>query len=362
MGRGKAQVGGGCGIGVQVHGTCVRKQSDATKLGSGFFEFKLDYSETKNIVIGDSVSSDDISAGGHLWRINCYPRGDREEEKGEYVSLYLELISDSKAVKTIFHVFCVGREGEASVSYFSHDRRFVNVYSCECPEYTESCGWRQFMKRSVLGSVYVANGWVTFLCNIIVLGADTIPVPPSNIGSDLGCLFDSNVGTDVSFILKGEMIQAHRAILAARSPVFRAELFGSMDEATASSITLQDMEPATFKAMLAYMYTDETPEDDELGGSATEMVQHLLAAADRYALDRLKLMCAQKLWGIISVDTFASTLACAETHSCAELKSKCIDFFAVENNFKKIVFTAGFMSLVQEFPDLAAKLKERVGI
>jgi speckle-type POZ protein len=114
--------------------------------------------------------------------------------------------------------------------------------------------------------------------------------------------------------------------------------------------------------MLAYMYTDELPEDDELGGSPTEMVQHLLAAADRYALDRLKLMCARKLWGIISVDTFASTLACAETHSCAELKSKCIDFFAVEKNFKKIVFTAGFMGLVQEFPDLAAKLKERVGI
>ena len=114
--------------------------------------------------------------------------------------------------------------------------------------------------------------------------------------------------------------------------------------------------------MLAYIYTNQMPEDDELGGSPTEMVQHLLAAADRYALDRLKLMCAQKLWGIISVDTFASTLACAETHSCAELKSKCIDFFAVENNFKKIVFTAGFMSLVQEFPDLAAKLKERVGI
>jgi speckle-type POZ protein len=340
-------------------------QSDATISGSGFFEFKIDYSETKNMAVGDLVCSDDISAGGHLWKINCYPRGDKEDEKGEYVSLYLELISDSKGVRTIFHAFCLGREDGASDSNFSLYKRFVKVYSCECPEYPEgpvTWGWRQFVKRSVLESVCVANGRVTFLCNIIVLGADTIPVPPSNIGSDLGCLFDSNVGTDVSFILKGETVQAHRAILAARSPVFRAELFGSMDEATASSITLQDMEPAIFKAMLAYMYTDEMPEDDELGGSPTEMVRHLLAAADRYALDRLKLMCAQKLWGIISVDTFASTLVCAETHSCAELKSKCIDFFAAEKNFKRIVFTADFMWLVQEFPDLAAKLKQRVEI
>jgi speckle-type POZ protein len=44
------------------------------------------------------------------------------------------------------------------------------------------------------------------------------------------------------------------------------------------------------------------------------------------------------------------------------LKSKCIDFFVVDKNFKKIVFTTGFMWLVQKFPDLAANLKERVGI
>ncbi|CAL5001071.1 unnamed protein product [Urochloa decumbens] len=268
--------------------------------GSGFLEFRLDYSETKNIAIGDSVISDYISAGGHLWRIICYPRGFNKDVNGEYVSIFLEveLCSDSKA-------------GPCS--------------------------------------------------SIIVLGADTIAVPSSNIGCDLGFLLESDAGTDVSFIVKGETIQAHCAILAARSPVFQAELFGTMSDATSPSITLQDMEPEVFKAMLVFVYTDELPEDEEFGDSVTDMMQHLLAAADHYALDRLKLMCARKLWNIISVDAFASTLACAETHNCPELKSKCIDFFAVEENFKKIVFTAGFMWLVQKFPDLAAKLKERVG-
>lgn len=167
--------------------------------------------------------------------------------------------------------------------------------------------------------------------------------------------------SDVSFIVKGEKFQAHRAILTARSQVFRADqLFGSTADATSSSITLEEIESATFTAMLGFIYTDELPKDDELGDSPTGMMQHLLAAADRYALDRLKLMCAQKLWNTISMDTFASTLACAETYNCPELKSKCIEFFAVEKNFKKIVFTAGFVWLVQEFPDLAAKLKNRV--
>nr|CAB3483538.1 unnamed protein product [Digitaria exilis] len=311
------------------------------------------------MAIGDAVTSDDISAGGHLWRINCCPRGEcgdgMEDGKGEYVALYLELISDSKSVKTIFQ----GRDGEPS---FSNERTLVRIYSNECYESPAVWGWTKFMKRSLLESVYVTDGWVTFLCSIIVLGADTIAVPPSDIGCDLGFLLESDTGTDVPFIVKGETIQAHRAILAARSPVFRAELFGTMSDATSSAIILQDIEPATFEAMLHFMYTDELPEDDQFGDFLTETMQHLLAAADRYALDRLKLMCARKLWNIITVDTFVSTLACAETHNCPELNNKCLEFFAMEKNFKKIVFTDGFMWLVQKFPDLSAKLKTRVGI
>ncbi|CAO2184337.1 unnamed protein product [Urochloa humidicola] len=326
-------------------------QSGARTWGSCFLEFRLDYSGTKDIAIGHYVSSNHVSAGGHIWRIFCYPRGINKDGNGEFVSIFLELSSDSRPVKAMFHVFCQGRDGEPC---FLNEKRSVKVYS------HGNWGWPQFMKRSILESVYVTDGWATFLCNIIVLGADTIAVPPSNIGCDLGFLLESDTGTDVSFIVKGETVQAHRAILAARSPVFKAELFGTMSDATSPSITLQDIEPEVFKAMLLFVYTDELPEDEEFGDSLTDMMQHLLAAADRYALDRLKLMCARKLWNIISVDAFASTLACAETHNCPELKSKCVDFFAVEKNFKEIVFTAGFMWLVQKFPDLAAKLKERI--
>lgn len=134
-----------------------------------------------------------------------------------------------------------------------------------------------------------------------------------------------------------------------------------MADATSSSVTLRDIEPATFKVMLGFMYSDELPEDDELGDSPMEMMQHLLAAADRYALDRLKLICARRIWGNLTADRFASTLVLAETHNCPELK-KCIDFFAADKNLKKIIFTDGFMWIVQKFPLLATELKERVGM
>ncbi|CAO2184336.1 unnamed protein product [Urochloa humidicola] len=332
-------------------------------LESRFLEFKINFSETTNFAIGDFVSSEEFSVGGNLWKILCYPRGKSAEYMGRNVSIFLHLVTESrnvKRLKTIFHVFNLGRGGEP-VYNSNSEKTLVKVYSSEA---SKTGGWDSFMSRyQIEQSGYVTNGWVTFLCNVIVMGNDdTIVVPPSNIVSDLGQLLDCNVTSDVSFIVKGEKFQAHRAILAARSQVFQAELYGSMADATSPSITLQEIEPVTFRAMLRFIYTDEIPEDDELGESLSEMMHHLLAAADRYALDRLKLICAQKLWNIMSVDTFASTLACADTHNCPELKSKCIDFFAVEKNLKKIVFTSGFMWLVQKFPDLAAKLEERVDI
>jgi hypothetical protein len=39
-------------------------------------------------------------------------------------------------------------------------------------------------------------------------------------------------------------------VLAARSPVFEAQLLGAMADARVPSITVQDMEPAAFRAML----------------------------------------------------------------------------------------------------------------
>lgn len=173
-------------------------------------------------------------------------------------------------------------------------------------------GWSQFMKRSDL-LLYVINGMVTISFWVSVQD-NTMPVlPPSNLATHLGHLLDCNLGTDVSFMVGGETFPAHRAVLAARSPVFSALLFGSMADAAMPSITLQDSNPAAFKVMLKFIYSDALPPDDEFGGSTVEMMLHLLAAADRFALDRLKLMCALKLWENISVDTAASVLACAET-------------------------------------------------
>ena len=73
--------------------------------------------------------------------------------------------------------------------------------------------------------------------------------------------------------------------------------------------------------------------------ACTLMAQHLLAAADRYALDGLKLLCAAKLCGDVSINTAATTLALAEQHHCLQLKAVCMKFIALPKNLRGIFLT-----------------------
>ncbi|TVU05009.1 hypothetical protein EJB05_48156, partial [Eragrostis curvula] len=323
-------------------------------LDSSFLEFRLNYSEKKNLAMGSYISSENISAGGHRWRVNCFPNGDKKEAKGEYVSVFLELMTrKSENVKAFFDAFLLKTDGNPCRL---HTQRCLHVYNPET-----KWGWTEFVKRSDLEPTYLMNGMVTFIFGVTVVSGNSTPLPPSEIGIHLGRLLDRSIATDVTIIVGGQAFPAHRAVLVARSPVFEAQLLGSMADASMPSITLQDIDPAAFKVMLWFIYTDSLP-DDELGDSSTDMMQHLIAAADRYALDRLKIMCSVKLMELVSVDTVGSILVCAEMYNCPELKKKCLDFFSVEQNFKRAAFTDGFVILVQKFPSLAAELRKRVVI
>ena len=75
----------------------------------------------------------------------------------------------------------------------------------------------------------------------------SISVPPSDIGQHFGQLLESGKGTDVNFEVNGEIFTAHKLVLAARSPVFRAQLFGPMKDHNTHCIKIEDVEAPVFK-------------------------------------------------------------------------------------------------------------------
>lgn len=69
-------------------------------------------------------------------------------------------------------------------------------------------------------------------------------------------------------------------------------------------------------------------------GASTLMAQHLLAAADRYGLERLKVLCEATLCEDVAINNVATTLALAEQHHCSHLKSVCLKFVASRENLR----------------------------
>lgn len=85
-------------------------------------------------------------------------------------------------------------------------------------------------------------------------------VPPPALGKDLAQLLDMRQHADVVFRVEEEEMCAQRVILAARSPVFDALLNGEMREGKEGVVTIQDVRPPVFRALLYFAYTDELPE------------------------------------------------------------------------------------------------------
>ncbi|XBI12874.1 hypothetical protein VPH35_139681 [Triticum aestivum] len=178
------------------------------------------------------------------------------------------------------------------------------------------------VNRKSIPSAYLRDDSLTLRCAITMLKelpAQTIPaeevitVPSTNLHRHLGELLGSETGADVTFLVCDESFAEHKDILAARSP-----------EKCSQRVAVKDMEMAAFRAMLHFIYTDTVPELDQPLEVVVTLAQHLLAAADWYGLDRLKLICEVKLSGGITVDTAATTLALADQHNCWKLKAKCV--------------------------------------
>lgn len=91
------------------------------------------------------------------------------------------------------------------------------------------------------------------------------------------------------------------------------------------------------QAMLHFIYRDTFIEDDVLTSSSSpeysasdSLAAKLMAAADKYGLERLRLLCEAHLCKDISVDSVADILSLADSHHATELKAACLKF-AAEN-------------------------------
>ncbi|RLN03427.1 hypothetical protein C2845_PM13G07000 [Panicum miliaceum] len=273
----------------------------------------------------------------------------------DYVATFLEIINENNEASVHFNFRLVHQDTGQSVFVSSLRNVFNEKTSFTC------WGLPKFMKKSDLVTLgYLKDDCLEIECDLTVIKVGEIDVPPPDLVQNLGDLLESQVGVDVTFKVKEEAFQAHRILLATRLPVFMAELYGPLSDKRKRSIVVEDMAPRVFKALLHFVYKDRFPAMDDLDGSEyEEMGKHMLVAADRYGMERMKLMCESILCNRLSVETVAATLVLADQHHCSKLKDACIRFIDSSNRIDDVAASQGYENLKRACPVLTAELWEK---
>jgi speckle-type POZ protein len=330
------------------------------------------YSSTKSAFPnGQAVKSHPFSIGGHPWSILYYPNG-MNKYFPLYVSLYLvleERVASPVTARVQLSFAPAGEKlhGHLLLPCFPKKTKTAPVKSVERKLGSfGSLGWAEFIERADLEkSRHLVDDSFTLRCEILVINgfraegsAPAVPrafvtVPPSDLGRCLRGLLETGSGADATFEVAGETFSAHRWLLVARSPTFSAELLEQ-----GGVVRVDKMDPQVFKALLSFMYTDSL----SLPETATKqeesaLAQHLLVAAHRYGMERLKLLCEERLCKDIDVGTAASILALAEPLGCRGLKDACFDFLGRSPaNLKAVMASDGFAHLSATCPSVLKEL------
>eukprot|EP00092_Neocalanus_flemingeri_P086365 GFUD01108830.1.p1 GENE.GFUD01108830.1~~GFUD01108830.1.p1 ORF type:complete len:338 (+),score=77.87 GFUD01108830.1:110-1123(+) len=138
---------------------------------------------------------------------------------------------------------------------------------------------------------------------------------------DFLSLLEDSTSSDLMIQNQGEQINVHRAILSARSPVFRAMLRNDMKEKKTGIIEIKDFEMDVIKAMVHYIYTARIDENfDDL--------KTLAKIGEKYEIQSLVDICCKLLISSISSSNVVDLGVFAETNSFQAVLEKCSQFIA----------------------------------
>ncbi|CAN6338580.1 unnamed protein product [Urochloa humidicola] len=337
-----------------------------------------------------SATSRPFEAGGYEWRIKYEPYGYGASWRDKYISV--ELVYDGGGghqTDPVEFAFSLLDGAGQPVPRFT--RSTAPEIRCFAGDHRRKQGFPDFIRwKDLEDSGCLKNNRFAIQCDITVIkdwalstnddGGDTnggadapaaaaaaagVVVPPPDLHERLGELLRKKTAADVTIGVgvggEATTFDAHGSLLAARSPALGAELLAAAKVKAPGGggvrrrVEIQGIEPRVFEAMLHYMYTDALPPETSMTmveGEIVATARGLIAAAHRYKLERLKLMCEEMLCERIEVDNVADTLVVAEQHGCRALKDACVEFIGVPGNMKAVMETEGYEKIKANCPSV----------
>ncbi|XP_037453424.1 BTB/POZ and MATH domain-containing protein 2-like [Triticum dicoccoides] len=331
------------------------------------------YSRTNETTLkGVFIMSRPFIVGGRRWKVEYHPNGlgddDSQRDEQEFISVFLVEDEYLKNVVKVHVAFTFIDQPELRVPNLIRQTQpcyFLDVFGIT--DYQP----KRFVEKEVFErSSHLKNDSFVLRCDVVILerkddddedyyeeeedekARPFIKLPPPDLPSHFSDLLLSKEGADIKFEVGGKKLSAHRCVLAARSTVFKAQLYGAMNEGAdaPSVVKIDGIEASVFESLLTFIYTDGMPvfEDampigfmnsDKGEKHATWLLQ-LLEAAERYGLQKLKLICEEKLANLICKHMVAGIIVVAERRRCRWLKEACLEFIKTHTSLHT-VFTAG---------------------
>jgi speckle-type POZ protein len=284
--------------------------------------FKFDkFADLPSEVDEDVTSEIQIDCNGKSWYLILYPGGDSRSGEG-LTSLYLQY----DGVKSDLPF-------DAVVSFAVKDsKKFDAFYKVDLIEFSHEQTFRGYdlMHRSEIldnSKGILRDGALCIDVTIQVqdsTGEDGDLYDPSDnyIKNKMLELLDSQIKSDISFNVRGEIFPAHSMIIHNNAPVIGKYC----DEHEKDGVVIiNDVPPDAFKPILDYVYFGCRPNVD----AVLEMGKEIIDAANRYELVNLKLAVETDLvrHRVLRKDNVADYILFADAQSCALLKEYAISYF-----------------------------------
>ena len=334
----------------------------------GTHTFEVDgFSLHKGLGVDRFIGSAAFTVGGFDWCVRFYPDGLHRGDGRDSFCICLELLSEEAEVRALY---CLRLMHHAGAPWPASWRNAPTLFTTMDVGKNRGLHLYKFISTSDMeASGHIHDDRIVIECDVTVIKepqvaemaviSEDLVVPPSDLSVNLGKLLESEEGADVKFIVQGEVFPAHKIVVATRSPVFKAQLYGPVGEGNRECITIEDMQAPVFKALLHFIYTDSLPAMEDIDSDKKEMMKHLLVAADRYAMERLKLICGGILCGSLDVETVATTLCLADQHNCRRLKDACIDYINSSDRINEVVASQGYLHLKRACPSVFVNMWEK---
>ncbi|XP_074646921.1 kelch-like protein 7 [Tubulanus polymorphus] len=143
---------------------------------------------------------------------------------------------------------------------------------------------------------------------------------------------------DVELLVDNTKILAHRCVLAAFSPYFRAMFCAGMAETFVYQVEMKDINPLSLKQLIDFAYTAEIQID-------INNVQELLMTADLLEIDSVKSVCCQFLSkqlhpsNCLGIRVFAKHLGCQQLyHTAHEFSIWCFPYLLLEDELLEMCY------------------------